>query len=128
MSELLDLIQEADRVAFELETARANIEAAKTNLDVAKETFEQTRKSYEEMLNKADELGVPRNKIRKLMEERTLALVSSGLIVADAGTAASVSKSPKAAKVSKSPRKKTNIENENESIDFDTEETTTAVM
>lgn len=127
MSELLNLIQEADRVAFDLETARANIEVAKQNLESAKDTFEQTKKSYEEMLSKADELGVPRPKIRKLMEERTMALVASGLIFADS-PASALSKVVKVAKTPKSLKKKVAQEAGDDTSVFENAEESAALM
>ena len=127
MSELLDLIQEADRVAFDLETARANIEVAKQNLELAKETFENTKRSYEEMLSKADDLGVPRPKIRKLMEERTLALVSSGLVFADS-PATSQPKSAKVAKASKPSKKKAADSSDQDAIVFESVEESAPLM
>lgn len=94
MSDLMKFIQEADIAALEMETARTAVENSKLALEKAKENFEGARKFFDEVLLKADELGIPRPKVRKLIEERTLGLVSSGLIEADAKPA--VAKAPKA--------------------------------
>lgn len=101
MSELLKLIQEADVVAFEMETAKAAVEAAKQNLETCKENLEQAKKSFDEVLVKADEVGIPRAKIKKLVEERTSVLVASGLIAAETRPS-----EPKSPKVTKTSRKK----------------------
>lgn len=97
MSDLLKWIQQADLVAFDMEKSKAAVETAKQSLETAKETFEQARKSFDEILTKADELGVSRGKARKLIEERTLALIASGLIEGETR--------PQVAKAPKSPRK-----------------------
>jgi hypothetical protein len=104
MSELLKLIQEADVASLEMERAKAAVEASKMALENAKETLETARKAFDEVLTKADDLGVPRQKVRKLIEERTYGLVTSGLMIEDAPQSsqrANVVKLPKAAKMPK---------------------------
>lgn len=80
MSDLMKLIQEADVASVEFEKARAQVEAAKLSLETAKEQQDQARTALDEIVNRADELGVPRAKVRKLIEERTQSLMASGLI------------------------------------------------
>lgn len=93
MSDLMKLIQEADVASIEFEKARAQVEAAKLSLETAKEQQDQARAALDEIVNRADEYGVPRAKVKKLIEERTQSLMASGLmpttaeIRASAGTA-----------------------------------------
>ena len=101
MADIMKLIQEADGAAIEMERARQVVEAAKTALDTAKESFEKTRSTFEQILVGADEVGVPRAKIKKLIEDRTSALVASGLIPNPDEKA----KAPRSAKAGKKPAK-----------------------
>jgi hypothetical protein len=86
MSELIKLIQEADVAALEMEQAKMTVETAKLALENAKENLEQARRSFDDILVKADELGIPRPKVKKLIEERTTALVASGLMGSETRT------------------------------------------
>jgi outer membrane protein TolC len=105
MSELLKFIQEADVAALDMERAKAAVEAAKLSLEAAKENLESARKAFDEVLLRADDLGIPRPKVRKLIEERTASLLASGLVPAgnsaEAPSPKPAAKAPKAAKVSK---------------------------
>ncbi|MBC7464885.1 MAG: hypothetical protein H7256_02745 [Bdellovibrio sp.] len=98
MSELMKLIQDADVAAVDLEKARGQVETAKQSLETAKELHEQARLFLDEILSRAEVIGIPRAKIKKLVEERTQILVASGLMPA-AGEARVAA--PKTAKVSK---------------------------
>lgn len=98
MSELMKLIQEADSAAVEFEKARAQVEAAKLCLETAKDLQDQARTALDEIVNRADELGVPRAKVRKLIEERTQSLMASGLIPTTAEIRASAGVKPRSAK------------------------------
>jgi len=80
MSEVMKLIQEADCAAIEMERARFAVEIAKATLETAKDGFEKARSFFDQTLIRADELGIPRAKIKKLIEDRTSALVASGLM------------------------------------------------
>lgn len=80
MSDLMKLIQEADIASIDFEKARAHVEAAKLALETAKEQQDQARNALDEIVNRADEYGVPRAKVKKLIEERTQSLMASGLI------------------------------------------------
>lgn len=82
MSDLMKLIHDADQAAVELETARIQVETAKQFLETAKAAQEQARGLLDEVCARAEELGTPRSKIKKLVEERAQALVASGLIPA----------------------------------------------
>lgn len=116
MSELLKLIQEADVAALEMERAKAHVDATKSALETAKENLESARKAFDEVLTKADDLGIPRQKVRKLIEERTYALMTSGFMIDEAPSSTKVS-SAKTPKVSK-PKKAKNMEAERPT-DFD---------
>ena len=80
MSDLMKLIQDADVAAVDLEKARSQVETAKQNLETAKELQEQARLFLDEILSGAENIGIPRAKIKKLVEERTQMLVASGLM------------------------------------------------
>lgn len=98
MSDLMKLIQEADVASIEFEKARAQVEAAKLSLETAKDQQEQARVALDEIVNRADEFGVPRAKVKKLIEERTQSLMASGLIPTTAEIRASAGVKPRAAK------------------------------
>ncbi|MBL7555736.1 MAG: hypothetical protein JNM24_07925 [Bdellovibrionaceae bacterium] len=99
MSDLMNLIQEADVASIEFEKARAQVEAVKLSLEAAKEQQDQARTTLDEIVNRADEYGVPRAKVKKLIEERTQMLMASGLIPTTAEIRASAGTAkPRAAK------------------------------
>lgn len=99
MSDLMKLIQEADVASIDFEKARAQVEAAKLSLETAKEQQDQARAALDEIVNRADEYGVPRAKVKKLIEERTQMLMASGLIPTTAEIRASAGTTkPRAAK------------------------------
>ncbi|MBX3019565.1 MAG: hypothetical protein KF767_16880 [Bdellovibrionaceae bacterium] len=79
-TELVQLIQEADLALVQLEQARSAVEAAKLGFELAKEELEQRRDSFEQVIARADDVGVPRSKLKKLAEERSAALLASGLL------------------------------------------------
>ncbi len=95
MSDLLGILQEADAASFEMERSKEAVESAKVILDLAKEKFEQAKVAFDQTLSQADQLGVPRAKMRKLVEERTLALMASGLMPSADARSASALKVPK---------------------------------
>lgn len=80
MSDLMKIIQDADQAAVELEMARMRVETAKQYLETAKGAQEQARIILDEVFARAEELGTPKAKIKKLVEERAQSLVASGLI------------------------------------------------
>ena len=102
MSDLVQLIQEADVSMLNLENARAAVEAAKAQFESAKEDFELARASFDETIAKADEINIPRAKLKKLVEERSAALMASGLYSSHAGTTTKSAKAPKQSKAKKS--------------------------
>lgn len=69
---LIHFLAEADAAALGLERARRDLEAAKQSLDVAKQ-------AYDVVIAKADDLGLPRAKLKRLTEERLAALIDTGL-------------------------------------------------
>jgi hypothetical protein len=84
MSDFFKLLQEADVASLKMERAKITIDAAKDTWEKAKEEYEDAKKNFEKVLFKADEMAIPRQRIRKLIEDRTQALVASGLIEAEA--------------------------------------------
>lgn len=93
--DLVQLIQQADLALVQMEQARSNVDAAKLNFEIAKEDFEKSRQAFDHVIAKADDFGVNRGKLKKLAEERSAALLASGLLAVPAnGTV----RPPKAAK------------------------------
>lgn len=102
MTELVPLIQDADLAHLEMENARAAVEAAKAQLEAAKDTLESSKFAFDQVIARADELGVPRAKLRKLVEERAAVLMASGLVSTPVNASATrTPKPPKAAKKKK---------------------------
>lgn len=66
-------LAEADHVTLQYEKAKRVLESAKVELDSAK-------KSYEEILSRADEMGIPKAKLKKITEDRIQSLIDSGLL------------------------------------------------
>jgi hypothetical protein len=69
----LSFLSQADAVMLEMEKA-------KRALDAAKADFENAKRSYDELLARADEVGVPKAKLKKLVEDRIALLFESGLL------------------------------------------------
>jgi len=69
----LSFLSQAESVMLEMEKAKRNLETAKTNFDNAK-------RDYDELLSKADEVGVPKAKLKKLLEDRIAMLFDSGIL------------------------------------------------
>ncbi len=69
----LGFLAQADAATIQLEKAKRALESAKAELESAK-------KAYDEILAQADEMGVPKAKLRKLTEDRIQALFEIGLI------------------------------------------------
>jgi hypothetical protein len=69
----LSFLSQAEAVMLEMEKAKRNLETAKTN-------FENAKKNYDEFLAKADDFGVPKAKLKKLIEDRIAMLFESGII------------------------------------------------
>ncbi|MBL7543912.1 MAG: hypothetical protein JNL11_08850 [Bdellovibrionaceae bacterium] len=103
MTDLMKLIHEADTAAIELEHARTYLETLKRQLDTAKESYDKARNELDLIVGRADELGVPRAKVKKLIEERAQALVASGLISGDGESRMSALRSM--TKPAKAPKK-----------------------
>lgn len=101
MTDLVQLIQEADYATLEMEQTRAAVESAKMALELAKEDFEKAKAAFDQVIAKADEMNIPRAKLRKLAEERSAALMASGILSVPANQAARAPKTPK------TPKKKT---------------------
>ena len=69
----LSFLSQAEAVMLEMEKAKRNLEAAKA-------TFENAKRNYDELLAKSDEFGVPKAKLKKLIEDRIAMLFESGLL------------------------------------------------
>ena len=66
-----NFFSQADQAGFELEKARRALETAKIQLEIAKQAFE-------DVMNRAEENGVTKPKLRRLVEERVTSLFESG--------------------------------------------------
>ena len=122
MSDILRLIHETDLASIEMERAKDAVEAAKAALEVAKEKYEGARSQYEQTVAQADEIGIPRAKLKKLIEERTNSLMSSGLLGTAGDEKSKAPRSAKAPKKSKTNADKLGAQNSEEtSIEFDTD-------
>lgn len=80
MSQLIELIQEADLALLEIEQGRVAMDAAKVAFEMAKSDHERAKRTFEEVIARADEVGVSRVKLRKIVEERAAVLSASGLM------------------------------------------------
>ncbi len=101
MNNLIQLIQDADVASVQMEQARQAVEAAKSAFEAAKAQADEAKTNFDSVVARADELGVPRAKLRKLIEERSAALMASGLMG---------STTPSAPKVAKPARKRPKTE------------------
>ncbi len=97
-SDLVQLIQDADFAVMDIETTRMAFEASKTAVEFAKEDYERAKKTFDQVIAQADELGIPRAKLRKLVEERSAALLASGLLSVPVNKAARPKPAAKKAK------------------------------
>ncbi len=68
-----EFLSQADAMTLRFEKAKRALETAKSELDQAKSAFE-------DLLTQADDHGIPKNKLRKLAEERISALFEIGMI------------------------------------------------
>lgn len=80
MVDLIQLIQEADFALLDVERTRMGVESAKTALEMAKSDCDRAKSHFDSVIAKADSLGVPRAKLKKIIEERTAVLSASGLL------------------------------------------------
>lgn len=105
-AELVQLIHEADLALVQMEQARTAVDMAKLHFEMAKEDFEARRQVFDQVIASADTLGVPRGKLKKLAEERSAALLASGLLAvpANAGRPGSLNKPPKSVRKTKEPK------------------------
>ena len=69
----INFLSQADSVALKYELAKAALETAKANL-------EQAKLAYDELLAQADEHGFTKAKLKKLTEDRVLALFENGML------------------------------------------------
>lgn len=91
----LSFLSQAEAVMLEMEKAKRNLETAKTN-------FENAKKDYDELLMKADDVGVPKAKLKKLLEDRIAMLFDSGIMdFLENQTDASAPKKPRKPKKAK---------------------------
>ena len=71
-------LSQADSLTLKLELAKTALETAKSNLETAKQAFD-------ELLAQADGHGIPKAKLKKLMEDRVQALFESGILATMGG-------------------------------------------
>lgn len=98
MSDLIQLVQDADFALLDVEQTRVAIEAAKAALEMAKSDHDRAKAAFDEVIARADGLGVSRAKLRKIIEERAAVLSASGLLsvpVNKMGAQKPVAKAPK---------------------------------
>ena len=111
MTNLISFLSEADSAALRLEGARRELETAKLNL-------EQAKLAYDSVVAKADELGIPRAKLKRLTDERLASLIDTGL----AGLPASQSSAPRAVDTKADrPKKTSKAKIQNGKSDLDTD-------
>lgn len=80
MLDLFQLIQEADFALLDVERTRMGVDAAKYALETAKSDHDKAKTHFDAVITKADELGIPRAKLKKLVEERTAVIAASGFL------------------------------------------------
>src|SRR3546814_10245587 len=76
---MMALVAEADAAALAVEAAKSELEIARQAADAAKQVLDSTKGAYDDVLSKADDAGVPKAKLRKLVDERLRALIDAGL-------------------------------------------------
>jgi outer membrane protein TolC len=96
--DLIQLVQDADAALLDVERARLNVEAAKYALEMAKTDFDQAKSAFDAVIARADDVGVPRAKLKKIVEERTAVLSASGLLSVPANRPSITAKPAKPAK------------------------------
>lgn len=101
--DLMQVLQDADAASFEVEKRREEMESAKVLWEIAKERFETAKTEFDQALSRADEVGIPRGKLRKLVEERTGSLLASGLMPTSTESRSTMPKVPKAKKAKAKP-------------------------
>lgn len=79
MTDLIKILQEADSLSLAVEQSRQNFEMAKAALEKAKLQLEDAQTQLNTLLSRSEELGLPKSRLKKLIEERTQALLASGL-------------------------------------------------
>lgn len=127
MSDLMRVLQEADAAAIEVEKAKEEVESAKVLWELAKERFEAARATFDQSLSQADEIGIPRGKLRKLVEERTGSLLASGLMSSKCEVRAAIPKSAKPKKVKVKNEKVDDEDAQFDSVDIEDRSTDAAV-
>src|SRR3546814_18449761 len=76
---MMALVAEADAAALAVEAAKSELEIARQAADAAKQVLDSTKGAYDDVLSKADDAGVPKAKLRTLVDERLRALIDAGL-------------------------------------------------
>lgn len=95
MNDLMQLIQEADLALVQMDQAKSALDAAKLQYEMSKEEFDR-------VLGQADQFGIARAKLKKLAEERSAALMASGLLSTPITAGGGASKTPRAKTAKKS--------------------------
>src|SRR3546814_9672369 len=83
---MMALVAEADAAALAVEEAKSELEIARQAADAAKQVLDSTKGAYDDVLSQADDAGVPKAKLRKLVDERLRALIDVGLVEMAAST------------------------------------------
>lgn len=103
----LSFLSQAEAVMLEMEKAKRGLEAAKAS-------FEDAKRNYDEFLVRADEFGVPKAKLKKILEDRIAILFESGIM--------DFLENPNEAAAAKKPRKTKRVKNS--SVESGSEATT----
>ena len=108
-----DFLKMADEAALQVEQAKMALEKAKSELD-------HSKNYYEEIFSQCEENGIPKAKLKKLLEERLQTLIESGLVslsatgnskpAAEKASASEKSSSPQKSEKSKKQKKETSSE------------------
>ena len=93
----LDFLAQADLVTLRFEKAKRLVELAKNELEAAKQ-------AYDELLTKSEEHGIPKNKLKKLAEDRIAALFEAGMV--EVGPNEPVSATPPTHRLDRPKRKR----------------------
>lgn len=84
MTNLMDIIQLADLAALEVEKSKQSFENARMQLEKSRASLEESQNHFNQILTQSEELGIPKSRIKKIIEERVALLLSSGLISSQA--------------------------------------------
>lgn len=118
MSDFLQLVQDADWALLKVEQAKTAVELARINWEAAKSDLDAAKTEFDSVIARAEEVGVQRSKLRKIVEERVAVLSASGLLTAPVNKTANVKntkveKKSTKGKASKASADNSSVANEN---------------